>query len=205
MRHDTHTGLPRYLFRHENRIRSGTSRGGIRKSQYIHTASLQQMCGIHQLFIVNAHRRCQFDGDQLVFLTFRFLFMVKRVILCTNLFFLRFCLFLCLRILGKVQFSGKICDIFRCRTTAAACHIHTKSYHLLHSVHKIFSVIPGEDHASGDHLGVTGIRKGCEEFICGFIKCLQDPVHMRRSHAAVKAYGINLFDCSRSLQQLSGT
>ena len=149
MRHDTHTGLPRYLFRHENRIRSGTSRGRILKSQYIHTA--------------------------------------------------------CLRILGKVQFSDKICDIFRCRTAAPACHIHTKSYHLLHSVHKIFSVIPGEDHASGDHLRVTGIRKGCEEFICGLIKCLQDPVHMRRTHAAVKAHGIDLFDRSRSLQQLSGT
>ena len=204
MRHDTHTGLPRYLFRHENRIRSGTSRGRIRKSQYIHTASLQQMCGIHQFFIVNPRRRCQFDGDQFL-PAFCFLVMVKRVILCASLFFLRFCLFLCLRILGKVQFSDKICDIFRCRTAAPACHIHTKSYHLLHSVHKIFSVIPGEDHASGDHLRVTGIRKGCEEFICGLIKCLQDPVHMRRTHAAVKAHGIDLFDRSRSLQQLSGT
>ena len=163
------------------------------------------MCRIHQFFVIDSHGRCQFHGDQLSVPALRLFGMIKRTVFLRCLLFLRFCVFFCLWVLGQIQLSGKLRDIFRCRTAAPACHIHTKSYHLLHSVHKIFSVIPGEDHASGDHLRVTGIRKGCEEFICGLIKCLQDPVHMRRTHAAVKAHGIDLFYRSRSLQQLSGT
>ena len=138
-------------------------------------------------------------GDQLSVPALRLFGMIKRTVFLRCLLFLRFCVFFCLWVLGQIQLSGKLRDIFRCRTAAAACHIHSKGSHLLHSVHKIVFVIPGEEHTAGDHLRIPRIGKGCEKFSFRFFQYLQDPVHMGRTHTAVKAHGIDLLCFTRSL------
>ena len=157
------------------------------------------MCRIHQFFVIDSHGRCQFHGDQLSVPALRLFGMIKRTVFLRCLLFLRFCVFFCLWVLGQIQLSGKLRDIFRCRTAAAACHIHSKGSHLLHSVHKIVFVIPGEEHTAGDHLRIPRIGKGCEKFSFRFFQYLQDPVHMGRTHTAVKAHGIDLLCLTRFL------